>query len=124
MSHADPPLREVWVRDSTLASTEDTEGLCHLPRPATVRFDRPVWLYIVTVLAIHVAALAAFIPWVFSWTGLALVILGVPFYGLGITLGYHRLLAHRSLVVPEWLEHGLVLFAQCSLQDTPAKWVS
>src|SRR5437763_1297737 len=50
--------------------------------------------------------------------------LGVPFYGLGITLAYHRLLAHRSLVVPEWLEHGLVLFAQCSLQDTPAKWVT
>ena len=124
MSHADSPLREVWVRDSTLASTEDTEGLCHLPRPATVRLDRPVWLYIVTVLVIHVAALAAFIPWVFSWTGLALAILGVPFYGLGITLAYHRLLAHRSLVVPEWLEHGLVLFAQCSLQDTPAKWVT
>ena len=124
MSHADPSLPEVWVRDSTLASTEDTEGLCHLPRPATVRLDRPVWLYIATVLAIHVAALAAFIPWVFSWTGLALAILGVPFYGLGITLAYHRLLAHRSLVVPEWLEHGLVLFAQCSLQDTPAKWVT
>ena len=65
MSHADPPLREVWVRDSTLASTEDTEGLCHLPRPVTVRLDRPVWPYNCTVLAIHAAALAAFIPWVF-----------------------------------------------------------
>ena len=48
----------------------------------------------------------------------------MPFYGLGITLGYHRLLAHRSLEVPKWLEHGFALFAQCSLQDTPAKWVT
>ena len=92
--------------------------------PATVRSEKVIWLYAVTVVAIHLAALAAFIPWVFSWTGVALAILGVPFYGMGITLGYHRLLAHRSLTLPKWLEHGFALFAQCSLQDTPAKWVT
>jgi stearoyl-CoA desaturase (delta-9 desaturase) len=95
-----------------------------LPLPATVRLDRVVWLYAIPIVAIHLAALTALVPWFFTWTGLALAILGVPFYGLGITLGYHRLLAHRSLVVPRWLEHGLALFAQCSLQDTPAKWVT
>jgi fatty-acid desaturase len=68
--------------------------------------------------------LTALVPWLFTWTGVALAIFGVPFYGLGITLGYHRLLAHRSLAVPKWLEHGIALFAQCSLQDTPAKWVT
>ena len=95
-----------------------------LPLPATVRLDSVVWLYVIPIAAIHLAALTAFIPWLFSWTGLALAVLGVPFYGLGITLGYHRLLAHRSLTVPKWLEHGFALFAQCSLQDTPAKWVT
>ena len=84
--------------------------------PATVRSDRVVWLYVITVVVIHVAALSAFIPWLFSWTGFALAVLGVPFYGMGITLGYHRLLAHRSLMLPKWLEHGFALFAQCSLQ--------
>ena len=120
MSNSDLLVREAEECVSTAASKDNTEGPCRLSPPATVRLDRPVWLYVVTVLTIHVAALAAFIPWVFSWTGLALAILGVPFYGLGITLAYHRLLAHRSLVVPEWLEHGLVCFAQCSLQDTTA----
>ena len=96
----------------------------HLTIPATVRSDKVIWLYVGTVVTIHLAALAAFIPWLFSWTGVALAILGVPFYGMGITLGYHRLLAHRSLTVPKWLEHGFALFAQCSLQDTPAKWVT
>jgi hypothetical protein len=124
MSYAGPLPQEVGEPVSTLASRSDAEVLRHLPRPATVRMDRPVWLYIITVVTIHLAALAAFIPWLFSWTGLALAILGVPFYGLGITLGYHRLLAHRCLVVPKWLEHGIALFAQCSLQDTPAKWVT
>jgi fatty-acid desaturase len=99
-------------------------GSPHLTIPATVRSDKVIWLYVGTVVAIHLLALAALIPWVFSWTGVALAVLGVPFYGMGITLGYHRLLAHRSLVLPKWLEHGFALFAQCSLQDTPAKWVT
>ena len=114
----------VRERVSPCPSTEFHDCSSRLPIPATVRRERVVWLYVVTVVAIHLAALTAFIPWLFSWTGLALAILGVPFYGLGITLGYHRLLAHRSLAVPKWLEHGFALFAQCSLQDTPAKWVT
>ena len=83
------------------ASSVDHEAVAPLPAPATVRFDRVIWIYVITVAIIHLGALAAFIPWLFSWTGLALAILGVPFYGMGITLGYHRLLAHRSLVVAQ-----------------------
>jgi fatty-acid desaturase len=124
MSHLGPsPMAVMQPVASSVA------GVIHpsserLPLPATVRLDNRVWIYAIPVGAIHLAALAAFIPWLFSWTGLVLALLGVPFYGLGITLGYHRLLAHRSVVVPRWLEHGLALFAQCSLQDTPAKWVT
>jgi len=29
-------------------------------------------------------------PWLFSWTGLALAVLGVPFYGMGIHSATHR----------------------------------
>ena len=108
----------------TPAAAVDQPASARLQAPATVRFDRVIWLYVIPVVAIHLAAMAAFIPWLFSWTGVALAILGVPFYGMGITLGYHRLLAHRSLVLPKWLEHGFALLAQCSLQDTPAKWVT
>src|SRR5271167_3231742 len=101
------------VRDavSTAVSTAADLGRSRLPLPATVRLDRVVWLYVITVVTIHLAALTAVIPWLFSWTGLALAVLGVPFYGIGITLGYHRLLAHRSLVVPKWLEHAITVFA-------------
>jgi fatty-acid desaturase len=114
------------VSDSVCTTVTTTAALGRppLPLPSTVRLDRVVWIYVITVATIHLAALTAFIPWLFSWTGVALAILGVPFYGMGITLGYHRLLAHRSLTLPKWLEHGVVLLAQCSLQDTPAKWVT
>ena len=124
MSHLGPSPMAVMqpVASSVAGAIHPSSERLHLP--ATVRLDNRVWIYAIPVGAIHLAALAAFIPWLFSWTGLVLALLGVPFYGLGITLGYHRLLAHRSLVVPRWLEHGLALFAQCSLQDTPAKWVT
>ena len=124
MSDLGPSPTVVGQPVSSGTATGAREVSTRLPLPATVRLDSVVWLYVIPIAAIHLAALTAFIPWLFSWTGLALAVLGVPFYGLGITLGYHRLLAHRSLTVPKWLEYGFALFAQCSLQDTPAKWVT
>jgi stearoyl-CoA desaturase (delta-9 desaturase) len=43
---------------------------------------------------------------------------------LGITLCYHRMLTHRSLVCPKWLERSLAVLGVCCLQDTPARWVA
>ena len=94
-----------------------------LPRPKTVSGE---WLpiYVLPIFGLHLVALLALVPWFFSWSGLVAMALGVHFYGcLGINLCYHRMLAHRSLRMPKWLEHTLVLFAQCSMQDTPVKWV-
>lgn len=96
----------------------------HLDYPATVNRKKVVWLYAITIIFVHAAALLALVPWFFSWEGVVLAVVGIQFYGLAITLGYHRLLAHRSLKVPKWLEHTLVVLAQCSLQDTPGKWVA
>lgn len=105
-----------------MLSTAPAAG--RLPLPATVKGQ---WLpiYAVPIITLHVLALLAFVPWLFSWTGLVVMLVGVHLYGcIGINLCYHRLLAHRSLRVPKWLEHALVVFAQCSMQDTPVKWVT
>jgi len=96
----------------------------HLDYPASVDRKQVVWIYAIPLVGIQVLALLAFVPWFFSWEGLILAVAGVQFYGLAITLGYHRLLTHRSLKVSKWLEHVIVVLAQCSLQDTPAKWVA
>jgi len=67
----------------------------------------------------------AALPWFFSWTGVVLAIAGVQVFGsLGINLCYHRLLTHRSLTCPKWLEHGFAILGICSMQDTPARWVA
>lgn len=40
--------------------------------------------------------------------------------GLGANLGYHRLLAHRALRVPRWLERALVIIGLPA--GTPVQW--
>ncbi len=94
-----------------------------LPRPNTVA-GRILWVYVVPIVLIHMLALVAVVPWLFSWTGVAVMVLGVHVFGQGINIGYHRLLTHRSFDAPRWVERGFVLLALCCLQDTPARWVA
>ncbi len=44
--------------------------------------------------------------------------------GLGITMGYHRLFAHRSFKAKPFLEWMLMLFGSMALQNTITKWCS
>ena len=50
-------------------------------------------------------------------------VLCIHLFGQGITIGYHRLLTHRSFKTPKWLEHWIAILGICSMQDTPARWV-
>lgn len=104
-----------------------------IPIPNTQRLQIPsaaqplqiYWPRAIVVIVIHLLALTALAPWFFSWTGVALVIVGRQMFGmLGITLCYHRLLTHRSLATPKWFERVLATLGLCCLQDTPARWVA
>ena len=109
---------------SSQPATRSIPPMARLPLPAAVNRRRIVWPYAIAVGLYHLVALLALVPWFFSWTGVALVILGLYVFGtLGINLCYHRLLTHRSFDCPKWLEHCLAILGVCCLQDTPARWV-
>ncbi len=95
-----------------------------LRRPRATVPTRVLARYLVPILTVHLLALLVFVPALFSWTGLVLCVVGVHFFGQAITIGYHRLLAHRSFKTPLWFEHALVVSALCSLEDSPARWVA
>src|ERR1022692_2895914 len=60
------------------------------------------------------------------WTSLTFVAWFIVFYlyhGLGITLGYHRLLTHKSLRVPRWLMYLIVSGGYFGLMGSPIVWV-
>lgn len=46
------------------------------------------------------------------------------YVGVGITLGYHRLLTHKSLQVPKWLEYLIVSGGYFCLMGSPIVWVA
>jgi len=75
--------------------------------------------YVVPIAAVHALALAALVPALFSWTALVACLVGQA-----STIGYHRLLAHRSFSTKRWFEHLLVLGALCCLEDSPARWIA
>lgn len=83
----------------------------------------PNWPSIAFFAAIHALALLA--PWFFSWSALGVAILFHWLFGsLGICLGYHRLLTHRSLQVPKPLEYLFAICGALSLQGGPIFWVA
>ncbi len=83
------------------------------------------WPYTLTVIAYHLLALLVFWPGMFSWSGVWTLVLGLFVFGsLGINLCYHRLLTHRGLVCPKWLEYTFAVLGCCCMQDTPARWVA
>lgn len=94
-----------------------------LSRPQQVR-GRILWSYAIPIVGLHALALLALVPWLFSWTGLILMLVGVHVFGQGINIGYHRLLTHRSFRAAKWVERGFVLLALCCLEDTPARWTA
>ncbi|MCZ0904499.1 fatty acid desaturase, partial [Microcoleus sp. HI-ES] len=46
------------------------------------------------------------------------------FGSIGICLGYHRLLSHRSFQVPKLLEYAIALIGAFALQGGPIFWVA
>ncbi|TVP94084.1 MAG: acyl-CoA desaturase [Planctomycetaceae bacterium] len=96
-----------------------------LPLPEATQPLRLVWSYAGVLVAIHLVAALAVIPYLFTWSGLILAIMGHFVFGmLGINVGYHRLLTHRGFVCPRWLERTFAILGMCNLQDSPARWVA
>jgi sn-1 stearoyl-lipid 9-desaturase len=82
------------------------------------------WHFVAVVALVHVGALLAFLPGFFSWQGVALMLfLHWVTGGLGITLGWHRLVTHRSFQVPKWLEYFFVFCGTLAMQGGPIWWV-
>ena len=85
--------------------------------------ERINWRDLLIITSFHILLIPAL--FYFSWTNLALMLIGNWVVGsLGVGLGYHRLLTHRSFKAPKWLEYFLTILGTMSLQNEPYKWVT
>jgi len=79
---------------------------------------------LLAILFFHLGALGAFVPAFFSWN--AVLVAGILHItgGLGVTLGFHRLLTHRSLRVPRFVEYFLAILGATAMQGGVIDWVA
>src|SRR3954447_7183008 len=107
---------ELEAKPQDCALRADIPTTQRLPMPEATQPVRIDWGYVCSLVGIHLLSLLIFVPWYFSWTGVVVAILGFPLYGLfGITLCYHRILTHRGLTIPTWLEHCFAILGVFSL---------
>lgn len=91
---------------------------------ATSKTYPPDWTVIGFMALLHIGALFAFLPSNFSWPAVGLaVFLHWITGGLGITLGFHRLLTHRSFQTPQWLEYFFALCGTLACEGGVIDWV-
>ena len=82
------------------------------------------WGVISFMAALHGLALIALLPQFWSWESTAtLLILYWVTACLGVTIGYHRVLSHRALRLPQWLERFFATCGALSCQHGPIDWV-
>ncbi|CAG9464313.1 unnamed protein product [Pedinophyceae sp. YPF-701] len=119
----------------------DPEAQARQPGAKRIPFSKDVWAvpktraffnrkwepkdigYAVFMLAVHVGCL--FAPMTFSWNMVWLFAATYFITGcLGITLTYHRLLAHKSFSLPKPLEYVLAYCGALAVQGDPLEWAS
>ena len=102
-----------------------TRNSTHAPAPVLSRSRRIKWRYASSAIFIHLVAALVCVPLFFSWTGVVLAVLGWYLFGtLGMTIGYHRLLTHRSFSCPRWVEYSLAILGVCCAEESPTVWVA
>jgi len=81
------------------------------------------WITSTAMVVFHLGAVAAFFH---VDAGAILAALVLYFVGgmLGIGMGYHRLLTHRSYKTPKWIEYFLTWCATLALEGGPIFWVA
>ena len=92
------------------------------PTPLVKR-DGINWISVTAFSVFHAGAVAAlfFFNWPAFFTALGLYWVSLS---LGIGMGYHRLLTHRSYQTPKWIEYFLAVCGTLALEGGPISWVT
>src|SRR5689334_24719339 len=81
------------------------------------------WLTCLTMIVFHVGAVAA----LFMLTWRAVIVALFLWWlagGLGVGIGYHRLLTHRGFRTPKLVEYFLTLCGTLAVEAGPIAWVA
>lgn len=92
-------------------------------RAERTRWDRVNWASLAWLAVAHLGVLYA--PFVFTWQALLLtLVLHWITGGLGICLGYHRLLTHTGMQTYRWVRYMFATIGTLAGEGSPIDWVA
>jgi len=94
----------------------------HKLAPAAQPPVRLKWGTIFWISMLQVGVVPA--PFAFSWSGVVVAVILYALTGLGITMGFHRLLTHRSFQTNWAIEYLLAFLGSLANQGSPMQWVA
>ncbi|MDF0667902.1 MAG: fatty acid desaturase [Nitrospira sp.] len=81
-----------------------------------------VFLFSLIVASALIGVPAFGIVYGYTWVDWTMFGLLYIISGLGITVGYHRLISHRSFMCPDWVKAGLLIAGGWALQQSALRW--
>jgi stearoyl-CoA desaturase (delta-9 desaturase) len=121
-SLAEAPVAPIQVPVSPRGELKPVGTAAQMRRPLSVR---------ISTLAIILIPLAAVIAaplfvwgWGFRWTDLGVLVGMYVLTGIGITVGFHRLIGHRSFETYTWLKFVFTVLGSMACQGPLFHWVA
>ena len=78
---------------------------------------------VVPFLGLFAAVVLLWNKWV-DWIDLAIMVVTYVLFGLGITVGYHRLLTHRAFQTHKGMQYTFAVLGSMGLQGSVMDWVA
>jgi stearoyl-CoA desaturase (delta-9 desaturase) len=98
------------------------------PEPWKAPWWKPAsgeWSTFFYIVALHILGIAGVIAFPLPGWRIVAATVGITFLGgLGVTIGYHRAIAHRSLRLHPIVEHILIFFAMFNGSGAPLNWTA
>lgn len=118
-----PNPSETKVDRAKQQLAEDRALLAEHCNPLSLRRDNVDWIVTIFIGAMHVGCLAA--PFFFSWSALGVCIfLHWLTCSIGVCLGYHRYLSHRSMKLRRPADFFVMLCGVLSGEGSPLTWAA
>jgi stearoyl-CoA desaturase (delta-9 desaturase) len=120
-----PPLDGEATVDEPAAGAPDGPSADEIQEPVLLQLDRVV-TGLITVVPLALVGLAAWQLWnrQLHWRDVAIfVVMYVP-VGLGVTVGFHRLLTHRAFKTYPWMRGLLAILGTMSVEGPVISWVA
>ena len=111
------------IRSATAASSSSARESDFKNSPRTIDFTRGLRFLLFSAAT---AVSAPLFGWIYGFTALDWLLFGF-FYAassLGITVGYHRLITHRSFQCPDWVKKWLLIAGGWAIQNSALHWAA